>query len=132
MTKYDHAEAFCLMWYACTTAGCGHRERIYNSRDGVTAFTIVCPSCGEATLSHTQFNRDERRYDYTPHNGQRVWITLTPRRAEEIALASAKRVQEQSGDSVPKRDIAKLAKRIYNDGQEPDLMVFGYRKGKQQ
>jgi len=31
--QHRHAEAFKLMIYACS---CGHRETIWNSRDGVT------------------------------------------------------------------------------------------------
>lgn len=47
--EYRHAEAFCLMTYLCK--GCGHREVIWNSRDGVTPFAATCPSCGGATLA---------------------------------------------------------------------------------
>jgi hypothetical protein len=60
---YQHKEAFALMWYACA---CGHRERFWNSRDGVTPFGgIECPSCGEkgmsmtGGLSHIRFDLDE-------------------------------------------------------------------------
>lgn len=52
--KYEHAEAFCLMWYGCK---CGHRERIWNSRDGVTPFGMGCPSCG-GSMSHVDWQKD--------------------------------------------------------------------------
>ena len=40
---HNHREAFCLMWYACP---CGHAERYWNSRDGVTPFMIGCEAKG--------------------------------------------------------------------------------------
>lgn len=49
-SPYQHKEAFALMWYACP---CGHQERIWNSRDGVTPFGgVSCPSCDGAVPPH--------------------------------------------------------------------------------
>lgn len=53
---HNHAEAFCLMWYQCKD--CGAKERIWNSRDGVTPFGMRCPSCGRADYYHTYFGSD--------------------------------------------------------------------------
>ncbi|WP_157382583.1 hypothetical protein [Burkholderia ubonensis] len=77
-----HAEAHALMWYACE---CGHRERIWNSRDGITPFVIPCPSCGSATLYHVAFDRDVATPDHRPHDGQRVFVDMTREQAEGIA-----------------------------------------------
>lgn len=41
----NHKEAYLLMNYRCE---CGHHELIWNSRDGVTPFTLSCPNCGQA------------------------------------------------------------------------------------
>ena len=42
-SKYNHAEAYCLMKYKCEK--CGTVETIWNSRDGVTPFIINCEKC---------------------------------------------------------------------------------------
>lgn len=70
MTKYKHKEAFCLMWYGCK---CGHRELIWNSRDGVTPFSLDCPSCGQPDLMHIDFNRDKFAPNHVLNTRQRYW-----------------------------------------------------------
>jgi hypothetical protein len=79
---YQHKEAFALMWYACA---CGHRERFWNSRDGVTPFGgIQCPSCGEqgmsmtGGLSHIRFDLDE----CVPESQAVSWSAYLARRHE--------------------------------------------------
>lgn len=84
MTKYVHGEAFCLMWYACE---CGHRERIWNSRDGVTPFAMGCPSCGGASLRHVSWDLDKPAPDHKPHFGQGIWRDGTPDDAERFMTA---------------------------------------------
>lgn len=70
---FRHKEAFALMWYACP---CGHRERIWNSRDGVTPFGgLLCTSCGgkgleRHGLSHIDFHLDEYAPDHKLQVGQ--------------------------------------------------------------
>jgi hypothetical protein len=76
-----HGEAFCLMWYACE---CGHRERFWNGRDGITPFALGCPSCGGATLRHIHWNLDTPAPSHQPHDGQGVWRDGTPDEAEAI------------------------------------------------
>lgn len=79
-----HGEAYCLMWYACK---CGHRERIWNSRDGVTPFAMSCPSCGGTQLTHVDWGADERKPDHKLNRGQRYFADGTT----EDALASIER-----------------------------------------
>lgn len=79
--KHQHAEAFNLMTYACE---CGHREVIWNSRDGVTPFGMNCPSCGGTTLRHVDWQRDVYAPDHKLHKGQRFWRDGTPDEAEAI------------------------------------------------
>lgn len=117
-----HNEAFCLMWYACT---CGHRERIWNSRDGMTAFRMSCPSCKEASLDHVNWNLDQYAPTHVPADGQRVWISLTRERALEIAKRTVARVT-QGGELPPGTDLNRIADAVYNDGNAPDLVVYGY------
>lgn len=85
MTK--HKEAFCLMWYACQ---CGHRERIWNSRDGVTPFGCRCPSCGDLTLGHTDFSGDVVAPNHKLHQGQKFWRDGAP---DEAVRITQKRIE---------------------------------------
>lgn len=96
---HKHGEAFCLMLYACEgrvepgqtfrsndgrllrSPGCGHRELIWNSRDGVTPFCMGCPSCG-GDLRHTSWQYDRYAPDHEPHHGQGIWRDGTPDEAE--------------------------------------------------
>jgi hypothetical protein len=80
--RYNHGEAFCLMWYACE---CGHRERAWNSRDGVTPFGLGCPSCGTLSLQHVMGAfHDERVVSYVPYRGQLIFRDGTPEEAVQI------------------------------------------------
>jgi hypothetical protein len=116
-----HAEAFCLMAYACS---CGHRETIWNSRDGVTAFSLGCPSCCSGYLRHVNFAGDRYAPDHKPYVGQRVWVSLT----KERSLLLARRNIAAYAKAGPKTDVAieVLAADYYEDGQAPDLQVTGY------
>lgn len=118
---HQHAEAFCLMWYACE---CGHRERVWNSRDGVTAFGFQCPSCKAPQLKHINWNLDQYAPDHVPAPGQRIWIDMTRDRALEIARRT---VDQVAMGSVPKgADLNRIADAVYNGGMQPDLVVYGY------
>jgi hypothetical protein len=76
--KYYHREAFCLMWYQDTD---GNRERIWNSRDGVTPFSIRSRQGLDAT--HVDWDRDEWRPFHIPEVGDRIFVDLTVERATE-------------------------------------------------
>lgn len=96
------------MWYACVgnrpgppgpvarTAGappCGHRERFWNSRDGVTPFGLNCPSCEEGILQHVEWNLDRfvPGHIVRPHQG--VWVDMPYERHVEIAKHMLARAQ---------------------------------------
>lgn len=87
--EYNHGEAFCLMWYACQ---CGHRERIWNSRDGVTPFAASCPSCKD-TMRHVDWSLDVRETDHKPLIGQKIWRDGTPDEAEAIMRRRLEKVK---------------------------------------
>lgn len=113
---YLHKEAFCLMWYHCS---CGHMERIWNSRDGVTPFFCTCPSCGSTEMRHVAWHLDQCAPNHKPHFGQRMWVNLTMEHARKIAA----RVQllREAGAGV--RSVEEVAERIYDDGKRPYLDV---------
>ena len=77
--KYDHGEAFCVMQYKCEN-DC--REFLWNSRDGVTPFTISCKECG-GSMEHINWRDDVRlltleevRMVYP--DVKRVFVTASP------------------------------------------------------
>jgi hypothetical protein len=92
MISYQHKEAYCLMWYKCTS--CHHTERIWNARDGVTPFCTTCPSCGQLDLEHHAFQHDQCVPDYKLNLYQRFWrdgtneeaIAILSRRWEQMAV----------------------------------------------
>lgn len=87
-----HNEAFMLMHYGCR---CGHREVIWNSRNGVTPFALGCPSCGELSLTHVDWHRDTYAPDHAPHRGQRFFRDGTPEEAEAIMRARIEKLRGQ-------------------------------------
>ncbi|QQO30763.1 hypothetical protein JJC00_18945 [Bradyrhizobium diazoefficiens] len=112
MKAINHREAFALMWYACE---CGHRERIWNSRDGVTPFGgIQCTSCGgkgfeTRGLTHVDWNLDIRSTDHKLISGQRFFRDGTAADAVRIIernVAHAAKV----GRPIPPKIAAHLRK----------------------
>ena len=75
--KFKHIEAYCYMEYTCEK--CGKVEILWNSRDGVTPFCIICIDC-KGTMTHSHWERDERYImDSLDHlnEGQRYFCDLT-------------------------------------------------------
>jgi hypothetical protein len=103
--KMKHKEAFCLMWYECEE--CHHRERIWNSRDGVTPFGAGCPSCGKLTLYHRDFHDDVMAPEHKLHKGQRFWRDGTP---EEAVAIVRKRLElaDRQGKAVPQEYVEQM------------------------
>jgi len=114
----EHKEAFCLMWYGCK---CGHRERVWNSRDGVTPFGCGCPSCG-ATMFHVEWQRDEPAPDHKLFTGQRFWRDGTPEEAETIMRRRIERSKGIQCDPSPE-----LAAKLIQSARTGDSDEF--RKG---
>lgn len=126
---HRHVEAFCLMWYACK---CGHQERIWNSRDGVTPFCMQCPSCGSpndmGSMSHVRFREDAYAPDHKPTIGQRIWVDMTGKAAEAYA---AQRILDavKRGMTVNAERRAAIVRNIMGEdhgGIAPDLRIFGF------
>lgn len=124
-TAYNHREAFCLMWYKCQEQGCGHMERIWNSRDGVTPFYCGCPSCGKPSLQHAYFGSDKCEPEHVPHHGQRMWVGMTKARAAEIAENRVKFFQAM-GSKVPIGTQTSIRDDLYQEGHGVDLFIAGY------
>jgi hypothetical protein len=108
----QHTEAFALMWYACE---CGHRERIWNSRDGVTPFGgILCSSCGgkglqRRGLTHVDWKLDEPAPEHKLTNGQRFFRDGTAADAIPIVERRLKLFAER-GAAIPPEVAERLRK----------------------
>lgn len=100
--NYQHKEAFCLMWYACE---CGHRERIWNSRDGVTPFGTTCPSCTNI-MRHADFRLDEPAPGHELHLGQKFWRNGTPDEAEAIMRLRIEKMTGTQWEPSPGKKVA--------------------------
>lgn len=106
--KLMYKDAFALMWYACQ---CGHRERIWNSRDGIVPFSgIVCPSCGDdfqtpgGGLRHIDLDADRCAPDHKLHPGQRFWRDGTPDEAVAILERRFAGWAERRGAPLPREE----------------------------
>ena len=80
-SSYKHGEAFCLMRYRDEVTD--EVEILWNSRDGVTPFTIMSKAGNPAT--HTNWGADVRDPDHEPNPGDRVFVDMTKERAQELA-----------------------------------------------
>jgi hypothetical protein len=109
----NHKEAFCLMWYACK---CGHRERIWNSRDGVTPFGCDFPSCAGGIMDHVEWRSDVASPHHKLANGQRFWRDGTPDEAEAIMR---RRIEKSKGGrwEVPPDYIPELIQAARNEDE---------------
>lgn len=72
--KHQYSEAFMLMTYKCES--CGRTEKIWNSRDGVTPFIVICPNC-KGFQKHVDWNQDEYKPNHVLSKGDRYFCTLT-------------------------------------------------------
>jgi len=74
--KYLANDAFLVMQYECEK--CKKTEILWNSRDGVTPFSISCRACDKGMMSHIKWREDYIDLDYVPVRGSRVFVDATP------------------------------------------------------
>lgn len=127
-----HGEAFCLMWYECKDIRCGHRERIWNCRDGVTPFGMCCPSCGGHELYHVEFKNDLYAPEHRLRAGQRYWRDGTPDEAEAIMRRRIELIgKDRSNPQSYYDDLVQMARKGECDEFRkgwPALSIHGYEK----
>lgn len=111
---HQHAEAFSLMWYACKS--CGSRVRVWNSRDGVTPFSMSCVSCDagfNGGMVHVHWNLDEYAPGHKPRPYQFFWRDGTPDEAAAIMTARIQQMKDTYPCSPEK--AAELIERARNN-----------------
>lgn len=121
----QHAEAFNLMWYRCKT--CGHAERYWNSRDGVTPFGTSCPSCGGNSLMHDAWHLDTYAPNHVPHSGQRVWKDCTEKDLKRW-LAQVVKSSNRPIDEKEQEMIYAHYKKRYLELKHPAEHITGYHQ----
>lgn len=122
--RHTYGEAFKLMTYA--TSDRTERETIWNSRDGITPFSLRSRSGKEMT--HIEWDKDVYAPNHKPKAGDRIFVKLSPERAKEIAIS---RVNLYSWEEFPVKGhtkesyIEELTKQLLNDwqGNPPDIIV---------
>lgn len=135
---HRNRDAFMLYWYACIgnqppkgstikrlDAGpaCGHRERIWNSRDGVVPFGTSCPSCKHGVLQHVNWELDEYAPNHVLRKFQKYWSDITEERARAIAQSQALRAKA-AGMEPPNIDDLMKHYLAEFDGHAPMLCVY--------
>lgn len=133
---HKNGDAFMLYWYECVGEArrvheeqkrpCGHRERIWNSRDGVVPFAARCPSCG-SIMQHALWSGDEYAPDHKLRPFQKYWADMTEERARQIAkrvIASRAPIWVENAHNLPTED--ELVKHYMSefDGHSPMLCVY--------
>lgn len=125
--KHRHAEAYRLMTYECEF--CAFRETIWNSRDGVTPFTIGCSHCIGGTARHVDWFTASYAPGHKPQPGERMFVDLTKPRALEHATAFVEYMVDYKLEGWPEtikeieRQIEKFAAQFFGDGGAPDLIT---------
>lgn len=120
-SKHKHAEAYHLMTYTADD-GSGAQEVIWNSRDGVTPFTLTLQTGQVAT--HTNWADDVYAPAHKPKPEDRIFIDLTPARAQVQARAALARWADQGMDLTGAPSVEALAASFTSMGGEPDLIAF--------
>lgn len=121
---HKHAEAFNYMAYQCENPRCNNRILIYNSRDGVTPFTIGCPNC-KGPMSHIFLDAFMPNYALKPGD---YYFRDTTR--EELLEALRQRLVRFNGTDfeVPDEEKEDVLQEIFkHEWREgiPALRVWG-------
>jgi len=124
---HKHPEAFALMQYESNDGSV--REVIWNSRDGVTPFGVTARD-GETSLRHVRWHEDRYAPDHKPALGERMFVDLTERRAQQLGMENARRFWDdpawpasQDGRWPTVEALADELAKAYVQPGAPDLVV---------
>ena len=95
---HNHGEAFCLMRYESEDGRVV--ELLWNSRDGVTPFTITAKD-GQTPLQHVNWKSDEYRPEHQLQPGDRYFGKLT---REAAAAYAADRMKQAEGTHTSSKE----------------------------
>lgn len=104
MEPHQYPERFALMHYRCDS--CRGLELVWNSRNGVSPFSIPCARCEEGIATHVSWEQDLRKPDWQLRMGQRFFRDGTPDEAVEIMRKRIAVMQDL--DPLPQHRIDEL------------------------
>lgn len=118
-------DAFMIMHFECSE--CNTREQIWNSRDGVVHYNVVCrhPAC-KGIASHVDYHKNIRRKHFTPRHSQRYFADLTKEKAIELAMFKVESMLQRGiiTQAMVEDKVEQYTKAFYKDGKEPDLLTW--------
>ena len=100
----NSAEALHNMQYTCES--CGHSEMIWNSRDGVTPFTVSCSKCGGLSSHSGNWNK-EKSFKTLPDDASRVFVEVFKKDAVAVCTAWVERYYHQMVSGGYIKDVSK-------------------------
>lgn len=133
LPAYDHAEAFCVMYYQADDIALGG-ELVWNSRDGVTPFVIGLRGGGQGTHAWNIIVPKRMPENWQPPAGMRVFTDLTEDRARTLHAANVDRWLATPGTSAALLDaypggredaITQLTATTLGTPGQPDLIDPG-------
>lgn len=126
--KYKHFDAFRLLTYQ-NPVDPNDKETIWNSRDGITPFTITAKN-GDGKLQLSDRKNEPVVPFYTPKIGERVFIDMTPEISMQLsrrwlqslidAAISGTDGAKQALDSIEQQCIEEILDRVNHFDQLSD------------
>ena len=117
---YNHKEAFAMMCYRCNN--CSAIENVWNSRDGVTPFMIICPNCSELEMQHVNWDRDREVAIPLLREGDLVFTSETKEEAERRKKLYVENIWEKNTygcreEFKTKENMVEQLMRSFQEGQ---------------
>ena len=123
VSAFKHKEAYCRMTYTCKE--CGHSERVWNGRDGVTPFLIKCSKCNANNgMRHVNWQEDSCMPLFQPQKGERYFVHRTRQRAKELAVSNTDDLISSGLFEIKERNsiIIRLFNSYYGQGEFLELL----------
>lgn len=116
VSEMNYKTAYCLMIYKCSH--CKHMEILWNSRDGVTPFTVDCRCCKELSMQHILWNEDTLVGEsYAPLENMRIFINLTKEKIRQHIIKNKKQYQHIDAN------FESIVTELYGNGDAPDIIT---------
>lgn len=120
--NYNHKEAYCLMHYRCER--CGKHELVWNSRDGVTPFSVGCNQDGcKGLMYHVNWHLDLCTPNYKLTKGQRYFKDMTVDDQKEAARRIISRAKGTEYEIKDEEEFIKSYVKNTHEG-EPCVRVY--------
>ena len=119
---YTHKEAFCIMQYRSQDGT--EAEQLWNSRDGVTPFSIT--SRNGKPMLHDDWQKDACEPTFTPPSGMRIFVDATEELVRDQLNKYVEKIFAEHGGgywTTHEEAYAALLPGWLHDGQAPWIVV---------